>query len=184
MAEKENEPISGQKKKRKLLSLRKRSKSSAELPSKCFQEIPRDNLESFKQKVLCRNTEKSQTWALSVFCNWLQYHNECDEAEHYTEEDLVSEDSKKVCNMMCKFVVECRQKNGIPYSPKTIVQLSSNLQSLALLRNPTVCQYMESKDVRFKVVSAEFYFHKPMTGHLELYLFYCFIHFLLYIGQY
>ena len=36
----------------------------------------------------------------------------------------------------------------------------------------------------FKVVSAEFYFHKPITVHLELYLFYCFIHFLLYIGQY
>ena len=133
MAEKENEPISGQKKKRKSLSLRKRSKSSAELPSKRFQEIPRDDLESFKQKVLCKNTEKSQTWALLVFCNWLQYHNECDEAERYTEEDLVSEDSKKVCNMMCKIVVECRQKNGSPYSPKNIVQLSSNLQSLALL---------------------------------------------------
>ena len=28
-----------------------------------------------------------------------------------------------------------------------------------------------------KVVSAEFYFHKPITVHLELYLFYCFIHF-------
>ena len=37
---------------------------------------------------------------------------------------------------------------------------------------------------KIKVVSAEFYFHKPMTVHLELYLFYCFIHFLLYIGQY
>ena len=36
----------------------------------------------------------------------------------------------------------------------------------------------------FKVVSSEFYFHKPITVHLELYLFYCFIHFLLYIGQY
>ena len=30
------------------------------------------------------------------------------------------------------------------------MQLSSNLQSLALLRNPTVCRYMESKDIRFK----------------------------------
>ena len=36
----------------------------------------------------------------------------------------------------------------------------------------------------FKVLSAEFYFHTPITMHLELYLFYCFIHFLLYIGQY
>ena len=35
-----------------------------------------------------------------------------------------------------------------------------------------------------KVVSSEFYFHKPITVHIELYLFYCFIHFLLYIGQY
>ena len=37
---------------------------------------------------------------------------------------------------------------------------------------------------RVKVLSAEFYFHQPITVHLELYLFYCFIHFLLYIGQY
>ena len=37
---------------------------------------------------------------------------------------------------------------------------------------------------QIKVLSAEFYFHKPITVHLELYLFYCFIHFLLYIGQY
>ena len=36
----------------------------------------------------------------------------------------------------------------------------------------------------FKVLSAEFYFRKPITVHLELYLFYHFIHFLLYIGQY
>ena len=35
-----------------------------------------------------------------------------------------------------------------------------------------------------KVLSAEIYFHKPITLHLELYLFYHFIHFLLYIGQY
>ena len=35
-----------------------------------------------------------------------------------------------------------------------------------------------------KVVSSEFFFHKPITVHIELYLFYCFIHFLLYIGQY
>ena len=39
-------------------------------------------------------------------------------------------------------------------------------------------------DPCFKVLSAEFYFHKPITVHLELYLFYCCIHFLLYIGQY
>ena len=35
-----------------------------------------------------------------------------------------------------------------------------------------------------KVVSSEFYFHKPITVHIELYLYHRFIHFLLYIGQY
>ena len=45
-------------------------------------------------------------------------------------------------------------------------------------------QYWYKVKGELKVVSAEFYFHKPMTVHLELYLFYCFIHFLLYIGQY
>ena len=40
------------------------------------------------------------------------------------------------------------------------------------------------EDVSIKVVSSEFYFHKPITVHIELYFFYRFIHFLLYIGQY
>ena len=41
-----------------------------------------------------------------------------------------------------------------------------------------------SQRSNFKVVSSEFYFHKPIIVHIELYLFYRFIHFLLYIGQY
>ena len=43
---------------------------------------------------------------------------------------------------------------------------------------------LSSMQLFIEVLSAEFYFHKPITVHLELYLFYCFIHFLLYIGQY
>ena len=39
-------------------------------------------------------------------------------------------------------------------------------------------------EMHIKVLSAEFYFHKPITVHLELYLFYRFINFVLYIGQY
>ena len=52
------------------------------------------------------------------------------------------------------------------------------------------CVFMHSHSysiiasIGVKVVSSEFYFHKPITVHIELYLFYCFIHFLLYIGQY
>ena len=55
-----------------------------------------------------------------------------------------------------------------------------------VMKHPSVCSYWIENRIswRFKVLSAEFYFHKPITVHLELYLFYCFIHFLLYIGQY
>ena len=45
-------------------------------------------------------------------------------------------------------------------------------------------QEMKVNHILLKVLSAKFYFHKPITVHLELYLFYCFIHFVLYIGQY
>ena len=45
-------------------------------------------------------------------------------------------------------------------------------------------RHAKLKENYLKVLSAEFYFHKPITVHLELYLFYSFIHFLLYIGQY
>ena len=59
--------------------------------------------------------------------------------------------------------------NATPVDPDTLKQMRVVLQE---------------KFELLKVLSAEFYFHKPITVHLELYLFYCFIHFLLYIGQY
>ena len=36
----------------------------------------------------------------------------------------------------------------------------------------------------FKVHSSEFYFHNPITVHIELYFCYHFIHFLQSVGQY
>ena len=52
-----------------------------------------------------------------------------------------------------------------------------------VLKNCKLSLKMSTIDC-IKVVSSEFYFHKPITVHIELYLFYRFIHFLLYIGQY
>ncbi len=54
------------------------------------------------------------------------------------------------CDILCKFIAECRQKNGTPYSPKTILQLSNSLQSHAVQQNPNACRSMESKDPRYK----------------------------------
>ena len=53
--------------------------------------------------------------------------------------------------MMCKFIIEVRQRNGSPYSPKTLWQLATNLQSYALKENPNSCRFMDSKNPVFKL---------------------------------
>ena len=42
----------------------------------------------------------------------------------------------------------------------------------------TMLEFVDKAIVPYvMVLSSEFYFHNPITVHLELYLFYCFIHF-------
>lgn len=65
--------------------------------------------------------KKAQVWALNVFCEWLKYQHAPNKGATFTKNDLSSEDVKKICKMVCKFVAECRQKNGASYSPKTAV---------------------------------------------------------------
>ena len=84
----------------------------------------------------------------------------------------------------CKNMKDLRM-NGGDYQHEIIETLKPAKQLLN-----TIMQRLELKEKSFeirvvvKVLSAKFYFHKPVTVHLELYLFYCFIHFVLYIGQY
>ena len=69
-----------------------------------------------------------------------------------------------------------REHSAVTYSqnPESIKNRARQCLAVTYSQNPEP----------IKVLSAEFYFHKPITVHLELYLFYSFIHFLLYIGQY
>ena len=50
---------------------------------------------------------------------------------------------------MCKFL-EARQQNGNHYSPKTLLQLSINLQSWALAENPNTCHFMDKRNPSFQ----------------------------------
>lgn len=54
-----------EKKKRPSLSLSKKKEQGA----KCFAEVP-EELKSCKGKAISKNTERSQVWALNVFCSW------------------------------------------------------------------------------------------------------------------
>ena len=57
-----------------------------------------------------------------------------------------------VCKMLCQFVSEARQGNGHPYTPKTMLQLLTNWQSVVFWRNRTACHYMNHHDVNFQLL--------------------------------
>ena len=64
-----------------------------------------------------------------MFKEWLKFHSSGESEEpvvKYVEADLFSEDAVKVCVIMCKVVLEASQQNSDHYSPKTLLQLSTN----------------------------------------------------------
>ena len=103
-----------------------------------------EELDVYKTKVRCSNTKKAHQWAFKVFRDWISGVSE------YSVADLWCEDGEKVCNILSQFVAETRRTNGSFYTPKTLVQLLSNLQSAAYAKNPKACHFIDHKDIVFK----------------------------------
>jgi len=143
MAEATNSPKA--KKKRISLSLNKKGKEKDR-----FAIVSAREIEECTRKPTCKNTDKAQQWALSVFQAWIAKTScEGDEVK-YAESDLYDENPEKVCSLLCKFIVEARQRNGTPYCPKTLLQLATNLQSHALKVNAKSCRFMDGKNQDFQ----------------------------------
>ena len=85
--------------------------------------------------------KKAHQWAFKVLRDWISGVSE------YSVADLWCEDGEKVCNILSQFVAET---NGSFYTPKTLVQLLSNLQSAAYAKNPKPCHFIDHKDIVFK----------------------------------
>ena len=149
MAETSESTSPPSKKRRISLSLKERRKQKT---AERFAKVSSKEMETCKKKPSCKNTDKSQLWAFCVFQSWIENQDtsESDDDIRYNESDLFAEDSERVCSMMCKFIIEARQRNGSPYSPKTLLQLATNLQSYALKENPNSCRFMDSKNPVFK----------------------------------
>ena len=99
---------------------------------------------------MCKNTDRLQTWAYCVFKEWLENQQSSDLDEQvtlYEESHLYSEDAEKVCAMLYTLIAKERQQNGSPYSPKSLLQLVSNLQSYALKIDAQSCRFMEERRV-------------------------------------
>ena len=142
-----------EKKKRPSLSLRKKrpldmcNEGVEPSSKKRFLDVSKAELDIRKKKPIAKNTERAHEWAMKVFHEWLKDRGS---DTPYTESDLWSEDAEKVCDMLCKFIAEARQTNGEPYSPKTLLQLMTNLQGLTFVRNPHACHFMDHKAIAFQ----------------------------------
>ena len=148
MAEKGESSEAARKKKRLSLSLKRRKEGNSASPlKKRFAKTSDQEMQSLKVKPMSKNTERSQRWALNVFKEWVR-SNDWPEVE---VERLWNEaDSKKVCEMLCRFIVEAKQRSGEPYCPKTLLQLLINLQSYAGSQNPTASNFLDTDDQVFK----------------------------------
>ena len=129
MAEKDGSSEASLKKKLLSLSLKRRKEENSASPlKKRFAKTSDQEMQSLKVKPMSKNTERSQRWALNVFKEKVRSNNWPEvEVERLWNEV----DSKKVCEMLCRFIVEAKQHSGEPYCPKTLLQLLINLQSYA-----------------------------------------------------
>ena len=111
MAETSESTSPPSKKRRISLSLKERRKQKA---AERFAKASSKEMEAWKKKPSCKNTDKSQRWAFCVFQSWIENQdtNESDDDIQYNESDLFAENSERVCSMMCKFIIEARQCNG------------------------------------------------------------------------
>ena len=57
---------------------------------------------------MSKNSQKSQTWALNVLKDWLN-GGELDLEVDFL---LKKVEKEKVCNVLCKFIVEAKQRSG------------------------------------------------------------------------
>ena len=122
----------------------KQKRPSLSLGKRRFSKVSEAELSNCKKKPTSANTERAHQWALRVFEEWV-----CTDPNAEVS-DLWSEDAEKVCHLLSKFAAEARQFNGKPYTPKTLLQLMTNLQSQAFAKNPRACNFMDYKDVVFK----------------------------------
>ena len=122
----------------------KQKRPSLSLGKRRFSKVSEAELSICKKKPTSANTERAHQWALRVFEEWV-----CTDPNAEVS-DLWSEDAEKVCHLLSKFAAEARQFNGKPYTPKTLLQLMTNLQSQAFAKNPRACNFMDYKDVVFK----------------------------------
>ena len=143
------------KKKRLSLSVSKRKKEIEALEESVskkprFESSSASEIESASKKFVPKNTSTSLKLAYNIFCQWIE-HNNRTISRQYSNQDLwFNQDAESLVTMLSQFCLEVRQCNGKPYTPKSILQILSNLQNYSRTMDSDCLQFMCSKDPRFE----------------------------------
>ena len=101
------------------------------------------------QKFVPKNTTASLNWAFRIFSDWLDHCKQVGD-RNYEKEDLwLCRDPEYLSTMLSLFCVEVKQRNGNPYTPKSILQVVTNLQHYSRTQDSNSLHFMNTKDVRF-----------------------------------
>lgn len=102
------------------------------------------------KKVIPRNTQKNDGWALRVFEEWISERNERCDDEKCPEDVLETEDANCLSKWLSLFTIEARKKDGSKYPPGTLHMLLCGLQRIMRRRNSHPFDIFSKKDARFR----------------------------------
>ena len=132
--------------KRLKLSLPKsKQRFATPLPEAEMTEISKGNK--------CLNTERSTSWAVCTFKEWVKQRNDSCPGDLCPDGFLEANHSDDVANLqlwLCRFLVEARKQDGGNYPPTTLQSLLSGILRYMRQCNGDTPDFLSKKDYRFR----------------------------------
>lgn len=138
MATAEPDSSSSKSKRRLSLSLKKR-----------FTRCTTEELETASKKKIPKNTSVAVNWAFRVFSDWVKVSSDVEGREFEVQDLWSHKDPAKLCEMLCCFCLEVKQQNGDSYTPKSVLQIFTNLQKYAREQDSQALHFMNQQDEHF-----------------------------------
>ena len=101
----------------------------------------------------CQNTERSTSWAVSTFKQWVKQRNDACPDDTCPDNFLEANHTDDVAGLqrwLCRFVVEARKQGGESYPPSTIQSLLSGLLRYMREHHVDTPDFLSKKDARFR----------------------------------
>ena len=115
--------------------------------------LPEAKMAEISKGKKCANTERSTSWAVTTFKQWMKERNKACPNDLCPDDFLEANHSNDVSNLqrwLCRFVVEARKQGGEPYPPTTLQSLLSGLLRYMRERRGDTPDFLSKKDVRFQ----------------------------------